>query len=124
MSTTNDTNATADTTNCKYIISDTSKSDARCSYSTRENGRAIFREPGGEMLNVARLTAYAEYGEEVHEGVVVHHEIPGYKMDIPEFLYPMSRAEHSGFHATDPEPVYVGGIPLLRLREGGEEVDG
>jgi hypothetical protein len=123
MSTTKPTNATADTANCKYTLSDTSESDARCSYSTRENGRALFREPGGEVLNVARLTAYAEHGEEIHEGIV-HHEIPGYKVDIPEFLCPMSRAEHSGFHARDPEPVYVGGIPLLRPGENGEEVDG
>jgi hypothetical protein len=75
------------------------------------------------MLNVARLTAYVEHGEEIHEGVV-HHKIPGYKMDIPEFLCPMSRAEHSGFHASDPEPVYVDGIPILRPEEGEGEVDG
>jgi hypothetical protein len=127
MSITNDTNSTADTTNCKYIISDTSESDARCSYSTRENGRAIFREPGGEVLNVARLTAYAEHGEEIYDvdgQSVVHHEIPLYTIDIPEFLCPMSRAEHSGFHASEPEPIYVDGIPLLRPEEVREEVDG
>lgn len=128
MSTTNPTNTTADTTNCKYVISDTSESDARCSYSTRDDtGRAILREPGGEMLNVARLTAYAEHGEKIHDvdgESVVHHEIPGYKVDIPEFLRPMSRAEHSEFHASDPEPLYVDGIPLLRPEEDRVKVDG
>ncbi len=113
MSTTSDANTTASGTNCKYIISGSSETTGRCSYSTRDNGRAILREPGGEILNIARLTAYAEYGREVY-GAVIHHEIPGYKIDIPEFLCPMSRAGHSGFHARGPEPVVVDGIPLLR----------
>lgn len=110
------TNTTADTTNCKYTISDTSDSDARCSYSTRKDGRAILRDPDGKMLNIARLTAYAEHGEEVHRKSI-HHEIPTRKIDIPEFLRPMSRAEHSGFHASDPDPVFVDEIPLLRPEE-------
>lgn len=121
MNSTDDTNATADT-NCKYTISNTSDSDAHCSYSTRKGGRAILRDPNGEMLNVARLTAYAEHGEEVHRKSI-HHEIPTRKVDIPEFLRPMSRAEHSGFHANDPEPVFVDGIPLLRPEEDGTGVE-
>lgn len=112
MCTKHNTKATAEATNCEYILSDTSKSDASCSYSTRENGRALFREPGGEVLNVARLTAYAEHGKDIFDKVV-HHEIPGYKIDIPEFLCPISRPEHTKFHKNDPEPVYEAGIPLL-----------
>lgn len=119
MSIKNNTNTTADTTNCTYTISNESETNGRCSFSTRDNGRTILREPGGEMLNVARLTAYVEHGEDIF-GKDVHHEIPGYKVDIPEFLQPMSRSEHASYHGVNPEPELVDGVPLLRP-EGAEQ---
>lgn len=67
-------------------------------------------------MNLARLTAYAEYGDEIHEAQV-HHEIPPAKIDAPRFLFPFSEEEHGRFHASNPEPLEVDGFPLLRAKQ-------
>ena len=94
-----------------YCIGE-SNNDRVCNYWTQDD-RDYFKEPGGEMLNLSRLTAYAEYGEKVHDAEV-HHEIPAIKADVPEFLDPVPFGKHRQSHS-DLTIVEKDGIPRLRV---------
>lgn len=84
-----------------------------CTYWVRDDGREFITDPNGEIVNLARLTAFAEYGEQIYDSHA-HHEIPLVKVDAPEFLDALTPEEHGGFHGQNPEPVDVDGFPLLR----------
>jgi len=87
--------------------------DRKCTYWVRSDGREFFTDPNGDIVNLARLTAYAEYGEEIVDAQV-HHEIPALKIDAPAFLDALSAKEHGEFHGSSPEYEEVDGFPLLR----------
>jgi len=92
----------------------TADSDARsCTYWVREDGREFITDPEGDVVNLARLTAYAEHGEAIHDAQA-HHRIPALKIDAPAFLGALTQEEHGRLHGSNPEPVVVNGIPLLR----------
>ena len=81
----------------------------------QQGGRYFLKDPdSGASVNIARLTAYAEYGEEIHERVV-HHEIPLLKVDALRFLDAQPRAEHTRYEQQEPDPVEVDGFPLHRV---------
>ena len=92
-------------------------SNQGCIYWVREDDRSFIADPegDGEIVNVPRLTAYAEYGEEIHDRHI-HHEIPLVKIDAPEFLDALGPGDHRQIHSQDTEPVEVDGIPRLRVR--------
>lgn len=94
-----------------YCIGE-SDNERSCTYWT-QNDRDYFIDPDGDMLNLSRLTAYAEYGEKVHDAEV-HHEIPAIKADVPEFLDPVPLRKHRQSHS-DPTIVEIDGIPRLRV---------
>jgi hypothetical protein len=112
----------SDTTSGKQVTpTATESSESSYFYSHfQQGGRHILIGAEGERVNVARLTSYAEYGEEVY-GADVHHEIPLLKIDAPKFISPLSNEVHSRFHGSDPDPVDVDGFPLLRSEEGEDE---
>lgn len=86
----------------------------KCTYWVREDdGREFITDPNGDIVNLARLTAYAEYGEEIHDAHA-HHEIPLLKIDAPAFLDVLREEEHGRFHGEDPDPVEMDGFPVLR----------
>lgn len=87
-----------------------------CSYWVRDDERSFLTDPNGVIVNLARLTAYAEYGGEIHD-TQAHHEIPILKIDAPAFLQPLSEEDHRQLHGSDSEPTEVDGIPRLRLEE-------
>jgi len=66
-----------------------------------------------EQVSVSRLTAYADYGKQIHERDA-HHEIPLLKVDALRFLDALTREEHTEYHKQEPDPVEVDGFPLLR----------
>jgi hypothetical protein len=84
-----------------------------CTYWVRDDGREFITDPNGDVVNLARLTAYAEHGDDIHE-VQAHHEIPLLKIDAPAFLDALTQEEHGAYHGQDPDPVEVDGFPLLR----------
>jgi hypothetical protein len=85
-----------------------------CSYWVREDEREFIADPAGEdVVNLARLTAYAEYGKEIY-GAHIHHEIPRLKIDAPAFLDVLEPGEHLQLHNSDRDLVHTNGIPLLR----------
>jgi hypothetical protein len=101
----------------QYITTESAgASNLQCSHFFRDNGRQFITDPNGDIVNIARLTAYVEHGEEVHDGQI-HHEVPLFKMDAPEFLTVLSESEHARFHGSDPEPVVIDGVPRLRPEE-------
>ena len=99
------------TNNNPYCIGK-SDNERTCYYWTQDD-RDYIKEPGGDILNLSRLTAYAEYGESVH-GADVHHELPAIKADVPEFLEPVAPEEHRQSHA-DPTIVETDGIARHRV---------
>jgi hypothetical protein len=65
----------------------------------------------GHAVAVHRLVAYAEHGDDVFEADSVHHGIPVPWVNIPEYLFPMSKETHNRTHAReiqqeDGYPVY------------------
>lgn len=93
-------------------MSATASNNPSCCYWVRDDHRDFITDPNGEVVNLARLTAYAEYGDEVHDKQV-HHELPLAKVTAPAFLDPLSQEEHGQLHRNG-EPTEVDGIPLLR----------
>lgn len=87
-----------------------------CTYWVRHDAREFLTDPNGEIVNLARLTAYAEYGDEIHDKQI-HHEIPLLKIDAPGFLKPLDGKEHEKFHARNPDSVEADGFSLLRTGE-------
>jgi len=91
---------------------DSTNSERNCTYWIRKDGREFITDPNAEIVNLSRLTAYAEHGKAIYD-VHVHHELPTLKIDAPEFLDALSPREHRQLHANT-DPVAVDGIPLLR----------
>lgn len=83
-----------------------------CSYWVRHDGREFITDPNGEVVNLARLTAYAEYGDKIHEAEA-HHRMPLLKIDAPRFIVPLTKEEHGKLHGRKPEPVEVDGFPMI-----------
>jgi len=101
---------------CGETTSDADENTPSCTYWTRDDGRAFLTDPNGEVANIARLTAYAEYGEEIHDAQA-YHEIDKYKIDAPRFLDAVSKKEHSEFHCQGPERIVIDGFQLLRVEK-------
>lgn len=95
------------------ISSDKTNSDRNCTYWVRDDAPEFITDPDGEIVNLARLTAYAEHGEQIHEAHA-HHELPLLKIDAPRFLDALTPGDHGQLHGQNPEPVEVDGIPLVR----------
>lgn len=91
----------------------TTNSDRSCIYWIEGDGYGRITDPNGEILNLSRLTAYAEHGKAIHTADA-HHELPALKIDAPAFLDAIPRGEHLRFHHSDPDVTEVDGIPLLR----------
>ena len=92
----------------------TEQADGALRSHFQQGGRHYLVDPAtGDQVTVARLTVYAEVGEEIH-GKDAHHEIPLLKIDAPRFLDALTREEHMGYHQPDPDPVEVDGFPLFR----------
>lgn len=104
---------TVKTSNSRYCT-ETSNSNANCTYWTREDGRDFITDPNGEVVNLARLTAYAEHGEEINDAEA-HHELSTLKVDAPAFLDAVPKSEHLGFHNSSPSISEIDGIPRLRV---------
>jgi hypothetical protein len=119
MSTTKD-NATYELENRESAVFEAIEDEERetdgasCTYWVRDDGREFITDPNGDVVNLARLTAYAEHGERIHEAQA-HHKIPLLKIDAPGFIEPLSDGEHGRLHAQNPEPVEVDGFPMLEL---------
>lgn len=96
-----------------YTIEESHRNQ-NCIYWIDNRHYEYVTDPNGEILNLARLTAYAEYCKAIHDAEV-HHEIPKFKIGAPAFLDPIPKSEHLQFHGQDPEPIEVDGFPLLRL---------
>lgn len=117
MSTTKNS-ATYELENSKSVPSsateseDSSDDGASCTYWVRDDGREFITDPNGDVVNLARLTAYAEYGESIHDAQA-HHKMPLLKIDAPGFIEPLPADEHGRLHAQDPDPVEMDGFPLL-----------
>ena len=94
-------------------IDESNNQSRNCTYWVRHDGREFITDPNGEIVNLARLTAYAEYGEDIHEAQA-HHEIPLLKIDAPAFLDALEKEKHGKFHGQGPEPVEKDGFPVLR----------
>jgi len=94
-----------------YCIGE-SDNERCCTYWTQDD-RDYFIDPDGDMLNLSRLTAYAEHGRSVHDAEV-HHELPPIKADIADFLDPVPSGKHRQSHS-DPTIVEEDGIPRLRV---------
>lgn len=97
-----------------YRCNDTSNRNANCTYWTRENGRDFITDPNGEIVNLARLTAYAEHGEKIHDAEA-HHELPTFKVNAPGFIDAVPKCEHLRFHASGAPVSEIDGIPRLRV---------
>jgi hypothetical protein len=93
---------------------DTSNSNANCTYWTREDGREFITDPNGKIVNLARLTAYAEHGEKINDAEA-HHELPTLKVDAPAFLAAIPKGEHLKFHSSGPTISEIDGIPRHRV---------
>lgn len=86
-------------------------STRRCTYWVREDGREFVTDPNGKILNLARLTAYAEHGKAIHDADA-HHELSTLKIDVPRFIHPLSKEEHGRLNHREFEK--VDGFPLVR----------
>jgi len=86
-------------------------STAKCTYWVRHDGREFVTDPNSEILNLARLTAYAEHGQAIHDAQA-HHEIPPLKIDAPRFIDALSNEEHGQLNHDETEE--VDGFPLVR----------
>lgn len=95
-------------------MSTSANNDPSCYYWVRDDDRDFITTPDGEVVNIARLTAYAEYGDEIFDKHA-HHEIPLGKITAPRFIDALSPEEHGRLHGNNIDPVEVDGIPLLRL---------
>jgi hypothetical protein len=89
------------------------ESTSKCTYWVREDNRSFITDPNGDIVNLARLTAFAEYGRDIY-GKQAHHEISKLKIDAPRFIGAVDSDEHGRFHGQNPDPVDVDGFPLLR----------
>ena len=109
-----------DTENQKSVDSKTTgnnqstKDDTSCTYWVRKDGREFITDPNGDVVNLARLTAYAEHSDDIFEAEA-HHKILPLKIDAPAFIEPLTREEHIRLHSQNPSPVEVDGIPVLQL---------
>jgi hypothetical protein len=107
-----------DTENHKSVGSKTTdnRNDSSNDFKShfQQGGRHYLIDPDtDERVSVSRLTAYAEYGKQIHARDA-HHEIPLLKVDAPKFLDALTREEHTEYHKQEPDPVEVGGFPVLR----------
>ena len=79
-------------------------------------GRTIADGGGGDLAYISQLTAVAEYGiEAVEEADIIHHALEAgddIHVNVPEWLVPLERSDHSQLHANE-EYETDGGIPLL-----------
>ena len=110
--------STNDTENSKSVGSKTTDNQNDSSNGLKsqfqQGGRHYLIDPDtNERVSVSRLTAYAEYGKQIY-GRDTHHEIPLLKVDAPKFLDALTREEHTQYHKQEPDPVEVGGFPVLR----------
>jgi hypothetical protein len=85
----------------------------KCTYWVRDDDREFITDPNGDVVNLARLTAFAEYGEKIYDSHA-HHEIPLLKVDAPEFIDAFGEEEHGELHRQNADPDIVDGIPRLR----------
>ena len=92
---------------------DNTTNGPKCIYWVRHDYREFITDPNGEIVNLARLTAYAEHGERIHSAQA-HHEIPLRKINAPAFIDALTPEEHGRLHASGLKPVEVDGIPRLR----------
>lgn len=99
-----------------YSSASTGYSNCSCTYWIRKSGRSFITDPNGDIVNLARLTAYAEYGDDIHDAQA-HHEIPALKIDAPAFLDTASNSTHAQYHGTDPEPIERNGFPVFVIEE-------
>ena len=90
---------------------DESNRNCSCTYWIRDDGRAFITDPNGEILNLARLTAYAEYGKAIHDAHA-HHEIPLVKIDAPKFVDAVQPGEHLNLNHQD--TLEADGFPVVR----------
>jgi len=86
---------------------------ASCTYWVRDDGREFITDPNGDVVNLARLTAYAEHGDDIF-GAEAHHKVPPLKIDAPAFVEPLTREEHGRLHGRNLNPVEVDDIPMLQ----------
>lgn len=93
-------------------MSVTASDGPSCTYWIRDDHREFITDPNGDVVNLSRLTAYAELGDEIYDRHV-HHEIPELKVDAPRFLDALEPGEHFQLHGNS-DPVEVDGISLLR----------
>lgn len=74
-------------------------------------GYEFVGDPTGDIVNIARLTAYAEYGDAIYD-CHAHHELPELKITAPAFLAALPPTEHLQLNHGDRE--MVDGFPLVR----------
>lgn len=87
-------------------------STRQCTYWVRDcDGREFITDPNSEIVNLARLTAYAEHGKKIHDAQA-HHELSTLKIDAPRFIDALSQEEHLQLDHGDLEE--VDGFPLVR----------
>lgn len=85
-------------------------SNAQCTYWVRHDGREFITDPNQEILNLARLTAYVEHGQAIHDAHA-HHELSTLKIDAPRFIDALSSEEHGRLNHDKVEE--IGGFPLV-----------
>lgn len=90
---------------------DTTNSNRKCTYWIRDDAREFITDPDGQIVNLARLTAYAEHGEAIYDAEA-HHELSSLKIDAPTFLDALPREEHA--QVNHGEVQEVDGFPLIR----------
>lgn len=104
-------NSSTGETDERSIATGEPSGNRNCTYWTRDDGRDFLTDPNGEIVNLSRLTAYADHGKAIHEAEA-HHELPLRKINAPQFIEPLLSSEH---HEVDHGEVeMVDGIPLVR----------
>ena len=88
-------------------------SNRQCTYWIRDDGREFITDPNGEIVNLARLTAYVEHGKAIHD-TQAHHELSTLKIDAPRFIDALSQEEHGQLNHD--EVAEVDGFTLIRAR--------
>jgi len=105
---------------------DCTSTDASSTYNYfwRDDRGRQYVSDSNDIVPLAKLTAFAEYGDKVLEADHVHHaltanvgERPPIRVNAPEFLVPLDKSEHLSLHH-DEEWGDVGGIPLLLPEDG------